>query len=149
MTTTYAGDPVAGLPVDASGLARRGLVPLAVAVVYLLAYALTIVVPYVVDDLHTLPLAEVASGAHDPKDLWPASTAWGGVVQLGAMLVLTTGPPAVLAAGGWAAAALVARRRVLDRRGRVVLASALAVALAFLVLFFSPLGIALTTWMVD
>lgn len=34
-------------------------------------FAVTIVLPYYVNDLDVLPLAEVAGGAHDPKELWP------------------------------------------------------------------------------
>lgn len=53
--------------------------------------AVTIVLPYYVNDLDALPLAEVAGGAHDPKDLWPHGAA-GGWVQLAAFLAIGLTP---------------------------------------------------------
>lgn len=71
MTSAYAGDPVKGLAADPRVLGRRGLLALAVILAYLVAFVLTIVIPFVANDLHTLPPGEAASGAHDPKDLCP------------------------------------------------------------------------------
>ena len=51
----------------------------------------TIVVPYYVNNLDALPLVEVASGAHDPKDLWPQGAA-GATVQLTAFLAIALTP---------------------------------------------------------
>ena len=149
MTATYAGDPVDWLPAYGPALARRGLVPLAVALVYLLAYGTSLVAPYLVNGLHDLPLGEVAGGAHDPEDLWPRGTPWGAVTAAVALLTLMTGPLVVAAAGAWAAAGLVVRRAVLDRPSRVVLVSAVVLALLFLAVYFSPFGRALALWTMD
>jgi hypothetical protein len=46
-------------------------VALAAGVLPLAGFVLFLLVPYSVNDLHRLPLAEVASGLHDPKGLWP------------------------------------------------------------------------------
>ncbi|MGY1730123.1 hypothetical protein ACI798_01285 [Geodermatophilus sp. SYSU D01045] len=51
------------------GAVRTGAVALAAALVHVLG----VVVPFVANSLHHLPLAEVAGGSHDPEDLWPAT----------------------------------------------------------------------------
>lgn len=149
MAHGYADDPVAGLAPDPRVRGRRGLLALAVGLVYLVGFLLTVAVPFVSNDLHTLPPGEAASGAHDPKDLWPLTTTWGPASQLVAVVVLMTGPLAVLAAGGWAVAALVVRRRVLDGRARAALVAAAVAATAFLALLLSPVGRTMTTWLAD
>ncbi len=98
------------------------------AVAYLAAYVITIVVPH------------LSSGRH---------TGWDEAGLMVAFVVLMTGPVVVLAAGIWAVAGLVARRRVLDRTSRAVLVSAAAAALLFLGLYFSASGLALGGWVVD
>jgi hypothetical protein len=145
MASTHVG---AGFPSTGWNPVGRGVLPLAAMLVVVLAFLLAIVVPYVVNDLHTLPLDEVAGGGHDPKDLWPATTPLGPLVAMVAIGVLMTGP--VLAAGlaGWAVADLVVGRR----RGRGSLVPAVVTVLlaaAFLVGYFSPLGRALGTWTMD
>lgn len=125
MERTLAGDPVLGLPATAAGLARRGLVPLAVAMVWLAAYLVSVVGPYLGQDLS-------AAGAP-------------GV----ALLTLTIGPPVVLAGGAWALAALVSRREVLDRAALAVLVPAVAASVLLLALMFSPAGLAMAAWTLD
>ncbi|MGY1830168.1 hypothetical protein ACI8AA_07015 [Geodermatophilus sp. SYSU D01180] len=72
----------------------RGAVRLgAVALGAVLVHVLGVVVPYVVNGLHHLPLAEVASGLHDPKDLWPATIPYlGGWLRLAAVLSIALAP---------------------------------------------------------
>jgi hypothetical protein len=126
----------------------RGVLPLAAMLVVVLAYLLAIVVPYLVNDLHTLPLGEVAGGGHDPKDLWPATTPLGPLVAMVAIGVLMTGPALATGVAGWA----VADRVVGRRRGRGSLVPTVVtvlVSVAFLVGYFSPLGSALGTWTMD
>ncbi|WP_432498760.1 hypothetical protein [Kineococcus gypseus] len=111
------------------------------------AYGAGVLWPYYANDLDAVPLAQVASGAHDPKGLWPAvgGPAWlhdVGAWSLGALLLLL--PSAVLSVF----ALLSARRRA--RRGRVlVLALVLSVSVAVVAVQLSPLGRALASWVLD
>ena len=57
---------------------RRAWFPLILVLLCTTAYGLFFVLPYYVNDLDQFPLEEVASGAHDPKDLWPYEA--GGVL---------------------------------------------------------------------
>lgn len=149
MAYGYADDPVAGVPVDPRAVGRRAWLPLLTGVLLLLGFGAFLVLPYLVNDLHELSLAELQSGRHDPKDLWPGTGTGGYVLGAAAMLLLALGPLLGVAAAGWSAAALVARRRVLDARTRVLLLGAVVVPVAFLVLFFSPFGSALVAWTTD
>jgi hypothetical protein len=112
-------------------------------------YAVGMLVPYFVNDLHRLPLAEVASGRHDPKDLWPTTSPAAGLVQLSGIYSALLGPLllplAVLALGP-----LLVRRWSATSRGTRVLA---VVALAWPVLgslgMWSEAGRALLFWRLD
>lgn len=112
-------------------------------------FAVTIVVPYYVNDLDALPLAEVAGGAHDPKDLWPRGAA-AGWVQLAAFLAIGLTPLTALVGAALSGVVLLLRLR---RGGpaRVLVGSALVLALsvAVLVVRFSAFGSALVTWRMD
>ena len=55
-------------------LERHGWVAVALALGSALAYGALIVLPYYVNGLNGVPLAEVAGGGHDPKDLWPMAS---------------------------------------------------------------------------
>ena len=74
---------------------RAGRPWTAVVAVYLAVaaalYGVGMLLPYVVNDLHRLPLAEVASGAHDPKELWPHG-AWQAPVAVAGLLGLAALP---------------------------------------------------------
>lgn len=149
MAHGYADDPVAGVPVDPRALARRAWLPLLTGLTLLLGFGMLLVLPYLVNDLHHLSLAELASGRHDPKELWPGTGPGGYLLGAAAMVLLALGPLLAVAAAGWSAAALVVRRRVLDARTRVLLLGAVVLPAAFLVLFFSPFGSALVAWTMD
>lgn len=149
MAYRYADDPLAGVPVDPRALGRRAWLPLLTGVFLLLGFGSFLVLPYLVNDLQELSLAELESGRHDPKDLWPSTGTGGYLFGAAAMLLLALGPLLAVAAAGWSAVALVARRRVLDIRTRAVLLGAVVVPVAFLVLFFSPFGSSLVAWTMD
>ena len=111
-------------------------------------YLAGVLLPYYVNDLDSLPLAEVAGGRHDPKDVWPEGPV-GGLVQLGGYLSLALTPLGLVAALGGALYALLPWRR---RSTPAVTAGLVLVVLACvggLVLMGSPLGQALATWRLD
>ena len=148
MTTTAAAVPtdrwswrfVAYL----SGLLELGVAP----------YLAGVLIPYYVNDLDALPLAEVASGRHDPKDLWPQGVL-GGLAQLAGFfsLVLTPiGVVGVAAASGIAAVqewfTFPAARRA-PRTVALGLVVLMLVCVAVLAWFFTPTASALVTWRLD
>jgi hypothetical protein len=62
--------------------ARGPLILLGVVVGIVLAFVAGVVLPYYVNDLDRLPLAEVAGGRHDPKELWPETAGrWGHLLH--------------------------------------------------------------------
>ena len=125
---------------------------LAAAVLAALAlYGVGVLLPYFANGLHRLPLAEVASGRHDPKDLWPRN-AWQGPVQLAGLFSLMLVPLAVLSATGIGGVWLALLSRRPDRQ-RLPKALALLVVLAVsssaLLFLLSPTGGLLATWRLD
>ncbi len=143
MTSVATRDPVAGWRLLAV-LAGALLVPLAM-------YVAGVLLPYYVNDLHRLTLAEVTSGAHDPKDLWPGGVL-GGAVQLGGVFSLAFLPIAALSGIGVGLLSLV-----LHWRGPAPLRAGLslgfvavvAASVAVLLLLLSPTGAALLQWRLD
>ncbi|GAA4751993.1 hypothetical protein GCM10023328_38880 [Modestobacter marinus] len=133
--------------VGAQPVGGRRVALLAVCTALVVApYLAGVLVPYHVNDLDAVPLAEVAGGAHDPKDLWPHGTA-GGLAQLAGMLSLALTPI------GLVAVLVAALDGLFRRRPTPVVALGLAsVALACLAgwaFFLSPLGTALISWRMD
>lgn len=131
----------------------RHLVWLAVAAVLVVVpYGVGVLVPYFVNGLHQLPLSEVASGAHDPKDLWPQEPLSGWISLVGVLAVGTT-PLLLLCLGlvATGAAAWGFRRRPgrpcgVVIVGLVVLAVACGAAVVWLL---GSTGQALAAWRVD
>ncbi|MCZ2837203.1 hypothetical protein [Modestobacter sp. VKM Ac-2985] len=125
---------------------RRVALLAAIAVLAVAPYLAGVLVPYYVNDLDAVPLAEVAGGAHDPKDLWPHGTA-GGLVQLAGLLSLSLTPI------GLVAVLVAALNGLFRRRPTPVLAVGLGLVtlgcLAGLAFFLSPLGGALISWRLD
>ncbi|MGY1778745.1 hypothetical protein [Geodermatophilus sp. SYSU D01036] len=128
----------------------RGAVRLgAVALGAVLVHVLGVVVPYVVNGLHHLPLAEVAAGYHDPEDLWPATVPYvGGWIRLAGVLSMALAPltlACVLVACGFGVA------RTLRSAPRTALAyAAVAVAcVAVLAWSLGPTAEALAGWQMD
>ena len=146
--TDTAPAPVA--PTDTSdGVGWRHVAVLAAAVlVPLLMFGAGVLLPYYVNDLHRLPLAELTSGAHDPKDLWPQS----GVVQLAGFASLALLPMAALTGlglGGLALALLCQRPGSQRVPKALAVLLVMVVSLAALLLQSSDTGAALTTWRLD
>ena len=115
-----------------------------------LPFGLGVLLPYYVNGLHRLPLAEVASGTYDPKDLWPSGTG-GGLLQLLGFLGLVVSPAGVgftaaLAVIGAVWAALARPWRPAIAAGFALLAVACTAALGW---FAGPMGSALVTWRLD
>jgi hypothetical protein len=65
-----------------------------------------VLIPYDVNDLDAPPLAEVASGPHAPKNLWPQGIV-GAVVQVAGFLSLSVTPIGLFIVGGLAGLAVV------------------------------------------
>ena len=63
--------------------AVRAWPPLALALGCAAAYGVFLALPFYANHLNRYPAAEVASGLHDPKDLWPYDTALGYVLSAG------------------------------------------------------------------
>jgi hypothetical protein len=125
---------------------RGGWPPLVAALTCAGAYAVFLVLPYYVNDLDRLPLVEVASGRHDPQDLWPHAQGGWVSFRVGGMVTFYLGPALALATLAWAA--VRTRQGIaagdLRRTAPALLAAALAVGtLGWL---FSPFGRALLTW---
>ena len=125
--------------------------PLILVLACATAYGLFFVVPYYVNDLDQLPLKEVASGAHDPKDLWPyeAGGALGAIWAYGALFMFMFGFLIAFGATLWAAIVLWSDRRVLRVRERGALAMALLCGVALLAGLGSPFGSSLIAWFLD
>jgi hypothetical protein len=114
------------------------------------AYAVFVVLPYLVNGLGRYPLGEVAIGYHDPKDLWPLNTGIGSVVWgLGVMFTIVFGPLVAVCASLWALiAAGLAWQRLLTGQ-RVALIATVVCGLAVMAFVVSPFGQALTRWWLD
>ncbi len=125
--------------------------PLILALACATAYGLFFVVPYYVNDLDQLPLEEVASGAHDPKDLWPyeAGGVLGAFWAYGALFMFMFGLFIAFGATLWAAIVLWRDRRVLRVREGCALAMALLCGVALLAGLASPFGTSLIAWFLD
>jgi hypothetical protein len=146
MSSTHARVVDEGTAVDA-GRSRTWPV-LVLAIGCAAAYAVFFVLPYYANDLQRFPLADVAVGYHDPKDLWPRTTAWGPLFAFGGFVTLTFGPFMVVGTLGWAVAKLVAGHAT-RWRGRAILLVAIAVSLATLVWLGTPFAGALMGWFLD
>jgi hypothetical protein len=125
--------------------------PLILVFVVGATYGLFLVLPYYVNDLDQLPLDEVASGAHDPKDLWPYRD--GGALSViwtfGALFAFMLGPFILLAAPLWAAVLMWRDRRTLRVREWCALAMATLCGVALIAELASPFHDALVNWWLD
>ncbi len=135
-----------------TGVGWEGIAVLAAAAGAALAVIdVGVLLPYFANDLHRLPLAEVASGAHDPEDLWPYG-AWQVPVQLAAVVGLTLVPLVTLAAVGVGGVWLVVlwRRPVPQRVAKSLALLVVAVGcIAALLFLVSDTGAAMVAWRLD
>ncbi len=120
------------------------------AAVFLVAYVLLVVLPYHVNDLDRLPLADVASGSHDPKDLWPTTIPYvGDWLHLGGVLSMMAAPMTLLVVAlvcGFTSVQAVWQRAWDVATVHTAVAVVCAVAGAW---FLSPFARALATWQLD
>lgn len=111
-------------------------------------YVATMLVPWAVNGLVPVPLAELASGLHDPRYLWPTGRLNGpvsGLALLSAQLLLLL---PLVGAALWGVRAVRARRDG-DRAGAVRAAVVVLVCAGVLAWVASPLGTALLAWRMD
>ena len=101
--------------------------------------------------LDRLTLAEVAGGAHDPSELWPATSgAPGRVLQAAGALVGTPATGLFLLASAAGSAVLLRQEwRVSSGLERGLTAGVLLVSLGAAAVLLSPLGWALSAWALD
>ena len=116
-------------------------------------YGIGVLLPYFVNDLHHLPLIEVADGAgpHDANNLWPQN-AWAGPVILAGRTAIACGPFVALTGIGVGIVWLLALLRgPAPWRFAKSLALLLIVAgcVAALLFLFSTTGALLREWRVD
>lgn len=147
MTTEVLAPASARRSGDSQGVRDVAWVLGAVLLV-VVAQAVSVVLPYVVNDLHRLPLDEVSSGLHDPKDLWPQGWA-GGAAQLAGMLSWPLMVLGGLAGGTWAGARGPRAGRDGERRTARLAAVTVVVCVAALGYVSSPFGTALLAWRMD
>ncbi len=122
------------------------------AVLLVLPYVLFVVVAYYVNDLDQQPLADVAIGFHDPKDLWPTTVPHvGGWLHLFGFMSAIFSPMLLMLAGigSGVAAAVVARNPTRPRRFVVVYVALTLICSAGVAYFLSPFGQALLGWQLD
>ena len=129
----------------------RGAVKMAVAAaVFSAAYVLLVVLPYHVNDLDRFSPADVAGGAHDPKDLWPTTIPYvGGWLHLGGVVSMLVAPMTLLVVAlvcGFTSVQAVRLRAWTAAGVHTAVAVVCAVAGAW---FSSPLARALATWQLD
>lgn len=113
-----------------------------------LAYAGTVLLPFLASDLDQLPLAELAGGAADPE--LPGDSRVLTLAGLAAVVLAPLG--ALLALGGSALqllAVLPTDRRTVGPRVAGALAVVLVGSVVVLGWSLTPLGRALTTWQFD
>lgn len=132
----------------------RSIAGLAAVVVGVLAlFCIGVLLPYFADDLHRVPLADVAVGAHDPQDLWPRDDRVGRVVGFAGLLAVGVGPLVLLAVVVVGAVWLTSlwRRRPEPQRASRSLAVVvvMAGAAAALLFWLSGTGSALAAWRLD
>ena len=127
----------------------RTWLTLALALGAAAGYALFFVLPYYVNNLDAVPLADVAGGLHDASSLWPYDTAVGWLFGVGGLATMVFAPFVVFGVLGWVPFQLVDRRRDLGPRGVVVLLLAAAAAAGTLAWLGSPMGGALMEWWLD
>lgn len=117
----------------------------------LVLYAVGVLLPYYVNDLHRLPLDEAAHGGHDPEGLWPHDL-WARPVAAAGLAGVVFGPAVTLVAGmvGGAWLASVWRRAGAGRPAlTVALLVVVVLAVAELLFLLSDTGVALKDWRLD
>ena len=124
---------------------------LTTALLPLVGFLVFMVVPYVVNDLSRFPLADVASGAHDPVYYWPY--AGGGALAtfygIGALLTLFFGAIVSVLGGMLSLHGLLTEWGRPGRVRRSVWVAGMLAAGTFVAIGLSPFGIALWAQAMD
>ena len=108
------------------------------------------VVPYYVNDIDSLPMSEVRSGAHDPKEMWPVTAGFAGeLLHALAELAVLAGPFFCASVAVWAVLNLLCRWSVVPRAMRISYLLTLVLSVATLVAIVSPFGQDVTGWLLD
>lgn len=154
MTVDGAAQAVAHDDAVLGDVGWRSIVGLAAVVVAVLAlFCLGVLLPYYVNDLHRMPLADVAGGAHDPAALWPQDDRVGLAVGMAGLLAVGVGPLVLLAVVVVGAVWLTSlwRRRPEPQRASRSLAVVVVMAGAVAAVLFwsSETGSALAAWRLD
>ncbi|SFP85915.1 hypothetical protein SAMN05660464_4487 [Geodermatophilus dictyosporus] len=122
----------------------------ALSVVAVAVYGLLVVVPYFVNGLDRFPLADVAVGYHDPKDLWPTTIPYvGGWLHLAGMLAMGLAPMTLVSVAlvcGLSSVWAVVRRAWSVSAVHAVVAVACGAATTW---FSTPFAEALAGWQMD
>ena len=127
---------------------RRPGLALVVALLAAVPYAIGLVLPYYVNDVHLRPADETIY-AYELGAMWPYDTALGGVVAFIAVVGVPTAP---FIAGGvamWSLFMAWTWRRTLTAREVVVYATSAAVGVATIAWLATPLANDLLMWFWD
>jgi hypothetical protein len=123
---------------------------LSTAVLTASAWLAGVLLPYFVNDLDSLPMSEVTSGAHDPKELWPVTEGpVGALVHLAGVLAGMGGSIVVGMVAAWTAWSLAGRWSLISVRLRLVYLAAFTVSVTILVLLVTPFAQDLLVWSLD
>lgn len=113
------------------------------------SYAVSMVLPYYVNDLDRFPLDEMPWGV-DYTELWPYDTAYALPVGLAGIYALAAGPLVAIGTVLWVGYWWNARWRTTTWSARVATSMAVAVSAGTLAwLFTSPLASTLASWFLD
>ena len=121
---------------------------LALAVGGVISYAVSMVLPYYVNDLDRFPLEDVPWG-RDYTEMWPYDTAYSLPVGLAGVYAVLCAP---FVAGGvvvWAGFQLWSQWRTMTRPAREITLLAAVVSIGTLGWLFTPLASTLVTWWLD
>ena len=137
--------------VERSASWRLPVVWLSAVAILALLWIAGVLVPYYVNDLDRLSVGELTSGAHDPAQLWPATTGTvGQTVQIAGALAGWPLMYVVYIASALGSGYLLKEEWSGSSRGeRALLATLAGLSVALTALLLSPFGVALTTWALD
>lgn len=121
--------------------------PFALALCCVAAYAVFLVLPFLLDQAHRLPGEAVGSALNDVDRRWPWSSALGAVTwHVGGLLTLLAGPLVAGAAVVWAGAEWARWQGRLTRTAQVLLATAAVLGVLVLLSLASPWGRGVLSW---
>lgn len=137
--------------VERSASWRMPAIWLAAVALLALLWVAGVLVPYYVNDLDRLSGDELTSGAHDPAQLWPATTGTvGQTVRSAGALVGWPLMYVVHIASALGSGHLLEQEWSGSSRGeRALLATLAVLSVALTALLLSPFGLSLSAWALD